>query len=45
MPAFVGTLNDVQIANVLTYLRSAWGNNARPITANGFCALREIPHN
>ncbi|MEX3936649.1 cytochrome c [Paraburkholderia phymatum] len=44
MPAFVGTLADVQIAQVLTYVRSAWGNNAQPITANDVSSLREILH-
>lgn len=44
MPAFVGTLADVQIVQVLTYVRSAWGNNAQPITANDVSALREILH-
>jgi hypothetical protein len=26
-----------------TYVRSAWRNNAQPITANSVSALREIP--
>lgn len=44
MPGFVGTLADVQIANVLTYIRSAWGNNAQPITTNDVSTLRQTLH-
>ncbi|WP_043113242.1 c-type cytochrome [Solimonas flava] len=31
MPPFAPTLGDEQIAEVLSYVRSAWGNDARPI--------------
>ena len=44
MPGFVGTLADVQIANVLSYIRSAWGNNAQPITTNDVSTLRQTLH-
>jgi mono/diheme cytochrome c family protein len=44
MPSFVETLADVQIAQVLTYIRSAWGNNAQPVTANDVSTLRSEPH-
>ncbi|CAN7783379.1 cytochrome c [Paraburkholderia hospita] len=44
MPGFVGTLADVQIAQVLTYIRSAWGNNAQPVTANDVSTLRAELH-
>jgi mono/diheme cytochrome c family protein len=44
MPGFANTLADVQIAQVLTYVRSAWGNNAQPITANDVSALRQRLH-
>lgn len=44
MPGFVGTLADVQIANVLTYIRSAWGNNAQPVTTNDVSTLRNTLH-
>jgi mono/diheme cytochrome c family protein len=44
MPAFAATLADVQIAQVLTYIRSAWGNNAQPITANDVSSLRNKLH-
>lgn len=32
MPAFDWKLSDQQIANVLTYLRNAWGNAAEPVS-------------
>ena len=32
MPKFAGDLSDDQIAAILTYVRSAWGNGAAPIT-------------
>lgn len=32
MPAFSGTLTDEEIAAVLTYIRSAWGNSAAEVT-------------
>jgi len=32
MPTFGTDLSDVQIATILTYVRSAWGNQASPIT-------------
>ncbi|WP_414696996.1 c-type cytochrome [Paraburkholderia sp.] len=44
MPPFAATLADVQIAQVLTYIRGAWGNNAQPITANDVASLRSKLH-
>jgi mono/diheme cytochrome c family protein len=35
------TLNDQKIADVLTYERSEWGNNASPVTAEQIAALRK----
>jgi mono/diheme cytochrome c family protein len=32
MPAWHGKLTDAQIAAVLTYIRTSWGNKASPIT-------------
>jgi mono/diheme cytochrome c family protein len=32
MPAWKGNLTPAQIADVLTYVRSAWGNKASPVT-------------
>jgi mono/diheme cytochrome c family protein len=33
MPAFGWILNDDQVADVLTYIRNAWGNSANPVDA------------
>jgi mono/diheme cytochrome c family protein len=33
MPAFAWILNDDQVADVLTYIRNAWGNSASPVDA------------
>jgi ubiquinol-cytochrome c reductase cytochrome b subunit len=32
MPAWKGTLTNAQIASVITYIRSTWGNSASPVT-------------
>jgi mono/diheme cytochrome c family protein len=32
MPTFGPDLTDVQIATILTYVRSAWGNQASAVT-------------
>jgi len=32
MPDFSGSLDDGEIAQVLTYVRSSWGNGAPPVT-------------
>jgi mono/diheme cytochrome c family protein len=32
MPDFSGSLDDGEIAQVLTYVRSSWGNDAAPVT-------------
>lgn len=40
MPAF-GTLTDAEIAGVLSYIRSDWGNQAPPIAAAAVAAQRE----
>lgn len=40
MPAFSGQLDDVQIAAILTYVRSAWGNRAGPVQASKVAAAR-----
>ncbi|GJH12841.1 cytochrome c [Caballeronia novacaledonica] len=44
MPAFADRLSDVQIAQVLTYVRASWGNDARPVTANDVGSLRSSLH-
>ena len=40
MGALGGILNDEQIANVLTYVRNSWGNEASRITAEEVAAVR-----
>src|SRR5262249_37541455 len=35
------TLTDQKLADVLTYERSEWGNNASPVTAEQIAALRK----
>jgi mono/diheme cytochrome c family protein len=32
MPPFVLTLNDSELASVLTYIRNSWGNQAAPVS-------------
>jgi mono/diheme cytochrome c family protein len=44
MPAFAGRLTDVQIAQVLTYVRASWGNDARPVTTNDVASMRSKLH-
>lgn len=40
MPAWRGEISDEQIAAVVTYIRSAWGNRASGITLGQVAALR-----
>jgi len=40
MPPWGPTLKDPDIAAVLTYVRSAWGNKAAPVTAAKVAAIR-----
>ena len=40
MPAFAASLDDAQLATVLTYARSAWGNKAGAISAEQSAAGR-----
>lgn len=35
------TLTDAKIADVLSFIRSEWGNNAPPVAAEGIAALRK----
>lgn len=41
MPPFVLAMNDEAVADVLTYIRSAWGNRAEPVTALQVQTLRD----
>jgi cytochrome c6 len=40
MPDFSPTLSDADIAEVLSFVRSAWGNQAAPLDAQEVAALR-----
>ena len=40
MPPWGGTMKDADIAAVLTYVRTAWGNKAAPVTAAKVAAVR-----
>jgi mono/diheme cytochrome c family protein len=40
MPPFAQTLSDEEIAAVVTYIRTAWGNHGTPVTAKDANALR-----
>ena len=40
MPAWKTDLTDAQIAATITYIRSAWGNSAPPVTADMVAADR-----
>ncbi|GKX63512.1 alcohol dehydrogenase [Pragia fontium] len=41
MPAFGWRLNDQQVADVVNFIRSSWGNNASAITAKDVANVRE----
>lgn len=41
MPAWGQSLSNADIAAVLTYIRSSWGNKARPITASRVAAVQK----
>lgn len=43
MPPFSQTLSDEQIAEVLTYVRTSWGNDARPVAGVEVSADRAGP--
>jgi cytochrome c553 len=43
MPPFYPTLSDDQLADVLTYIRTAWGNDASPVFAAEFAENRGSP--
>jgi mono/diheme cytochrome c family protein len=44
MPSFAGRLTDAQIAQVLSYVRASWGNDARPVTTNDVASFRANIH-
>ena len=43
MPAFKDSLNDGDLATIMTYVRSAWGNKAKPVAAADFAKARTGP--
>jgi cytochrome c oxidase cbb3-type subunit II len=40
MPSFRGSLNDVDIADIIDYERSSWGNHGKPVTGAEVAAQR-----
>lgn len=44
MPSFAATLTDVQIAQVLTFTRESWGNDAKPVTTDDVAKVRKALH-
>ena len=40
MPQWKGALSNADIAAVLTYIRSAWGNKAKPVTEKQVAAVK-----
>src|SRR5882724_800387 len=40
MAAMAAGLSDADLAGVLTYIRSSWGNKAEPVTADGVKSVR-----
>lgn len=43
MPPFGHALNDTEVAQLVSYLRSAWGNNAPPVTGKDVNRYRAVP--
>ncbi|MEC5408286.1 cytochrome c [Paraburkholderia sp. MPAMCS5] len=43
MPPFGQELNDTEAAAVVTYIRTAWGNHGKPVTAREINDLRKAP--
>ena len=43
MPPFGHVLNDTEVAQVVSYLRSAWGNNAPPVSSVDVNRYRAVP--
>lgn len=40
MPAFKDDLNDADLAAIMTYVRTSWGNKAKPVTTAEIAAIR-----
>ena len=43
MPAFKDSLSDGELASIMTYVRSAWGNKGKPIAPVDFAKARTGP--
>lgn len=43
MPNFSGDLDDTQIATILSFVRSSWGNTAAPLDAAVVASVRGAP--
>jgi mono/diheme cytochrome c family protein len=43
MPNFSDDLDDTQVAAILSFVRSSWGNNAPPLDAAAVAAVRGAP--
>jgi cytochrome c6 len=43
MPAYKDSLSDADLASIMTYVRSAWGNQAKPMTEADFAKARTGP--
>ncbi|MOA21251.1 Gluconate 2-dehydrogenase cytochrome c subunit precursor [compost metagenome] len=41
MPPFGWRLNDQQVADVVNFIRSSWGNSAKPIDASDVASVRK----
>ncbi|CAM2196532.1 Alcohol dehydrogenase (quinone), cytochrome c subunit [Paraburkholderia kururiensis] len=44
MPSFAGHLTSTEMARVLTFVRTAWGNDAAPVTPHDVRAVRAAIH-
>lgn len=42
MPPFAHELSDIEVAAVVSYIRTAWGNHGSPVTAREANALRSV---
>ena len=40
MPSFKDDLNDLELASLLTYVRTSWGNKGKPVSASDVAAAR-----
>ncbi|MGA9620071.1 MAG: cytochrome c, partial [Serratia proteamaculans] len=41
MPPFGWRLNDQQVAEVVNFIRSSWGNSAKPVSASDVASVRK----